>query len=81
MYDKYFIVNPITTDGNAIPKHKGIMINNPGSLAGNTFYFKNASGNTISVYLSFPGGNNSIVPIQAYGMPVLTSGLTAFYLN
>lgn len=82
MYDKYFTLNKITVDGTAIPKNKGILINNGtvGNIAVN-FYFKNNTGNTFQVGLTF-GTGNSILPIQPYGMPAsLPSGVTAYYLN
>jgi hypothetical protein len=82
MYDKYFIVNPIATDGTLIPKNKGILVNNStASAVGVTFYFKNATGNTFQTALTFTQGSN-IVSIQPYGMPAaLPAGCTAFYLN
>lgn len=82
MYDKYFIVNPITLDGSPIPKHKGILLNNTNtSFVGITFYFRNASGLTMQAALHFPQGQN-ILSIQPYGMPAaLPGGVTAYYLN
>jgi len=81
MYDKYHIVNPITLDGSAIPKNKGILVNSPTSAVGVTFYFKNATGNTFQTALTFTQGAN-ILSIQPYGMPAaLPAGCTAFYLN
>jgi hypothetical protein len=82
MYDKYFTVTPITLDGSAIPKNKGILVNNStASAVGITFYFRNSGGNTMQTALTFTQGSN-IVSIQPYGMPAaLPAGCTAFFLN
>jgi hypothetical protein len=82
MYDQYLTVTPISIDGTAIPKNKGILVNNgtAGNVAVN-FYFRNKTGNTFQVGLTFATGNN-ILPIQPYGIPAsLPAGVTAFYLN
>ena len=81
MYDKYFRLNSIATDGSLIPKCKGILINVPSGPVGVTFHFKNISGNTFQAALHFPTGAN-ILPVQAHAIvTTLPSGCTAFYLN
>jgi hypothetical protein len=82
MYDKYFIVNPVATDGTAIPKCKGMLVNVSGASAGVTFHFRGAnSGNTLQTYLTFTTGAN-VLSIQPYSIPSnLPAGVTAFYLN
>lgn len=82
MYDKYFQLNPITTDGSKILKCKGILLNNTSTTAaGVTFYFVNKNGNTFQTALTFPQGPN-ILSIEPYGFPTaLPSGCTAFTLN
>lgn len=82
MYDKYFQLNPITTDGSKILKCKGILLNNSSATAaGVTMYFLNRAGNTFQTTLTFPQGPN-VLSVEAYGFPAaLPTGCTAFTLN
>jgi hypothetical protein len=80
MYDKYLLVNPITT-GTVLPKHKGLLI--AGATAGGTKFtasFVKAGGLTFSSTFDI-SQTPYILPIQVYSIPSIPSGLTAFYLN
>lgn len=80
MYDKYFLVNPITIN-TVLPKHKGILI--AGATAGGTKFtasFVKSGGVTFSIPFDI-SQSPYILPIQAYSVSALSAGLTAFYLN
>lgn len=80
MYDKYFLVNRLTT-GTVLPKHKGLLIG--GATAGGTKFtanFVSSGGVTMSATFDI-SQSPYILPIQVYSVGTLPAGLTAYYLN
>jgi hypothetical protein len=80
MYDQYLRGNTFNVGDNIrLPKHKGFLFSgNANSYA--SFYIWNDQGNTLAVGLTFAGGI-SILPVQAYSVQSLASGLTGYRLN
>lgn len=80
MYDKYSSLNSFAVGtGTKLPKHKGFLFSS-NSPAGATFYMLNDGGSTFTMGISFASGMN-ILPIQAWSVQALSTGLTGFYLN
>lgn len=81
MYDKYNTANSFQPGPSRLPRHKGFLFNNTG-LTGATFYLVNDVGNTFSFYMGLTGPNQPIiVPMQAWSVLALGTGLTGLYLN
>lgn len=80
MYDKYITASSFQTGPTKLPRHKGFLFQGGGGNAGATFYLLNANGNTLSFYMGLTGPVN-IIPIQAYSVLEMSSGLTGLYLN
>lgn len=81
MYDKYITANSFQTGSTKLPRHKGFIFNNTGT-SGATFYLLTDSGNTISFYMGLTAQQQpQILPIQAWSVLALGTGLTGLYLN
>jgi hypothetical protein len=83
MYDKYFTATSFATTGTKLIKHKGILFANTSGTAGLTATLQlfNTSGSTSNVIVPVPANSTEILPIQAYSVSSIASGLTAWLLN
>jgi hypothetical protein len=82
MYDKYFIANQFSLNSSKLPKHKGLLFT--GGTAGTsgtaTLHLVTSLGNTTSASI-LVNSSPFILPIQAYAVTTLPTGITAWYLN
>lgn len=80
MYDKYNSLNPFAVGSTKLPKHKGLLINNPSTAAGITCQAMLTSGVTGNIFITMAASQFNIVPIEVYSVTSL-GGMTGWLLN
>jgi hypothetical protein len=81
MYDKYSTGNTFATGSTRLPKHKGFLFTHSNSAGlSAAFYFVNDQGNTFAMGLTF-GLGVTILPMEAYSVVGMATGLTGLRLN
>lgn len=83
MYDKYFTTTPFAINGTRLPKHKGIMLTNTGTIAGATatFQFFQTGGATTNVIIPTLQNTMQIIPIQAFSASSMAAGVTGWLIS
>lgn len=82
MYDKYSQANLFSLGSSKLPKHKGILFTGASSstTTSSTLHVVKIDGSTASLSL-LVNQSPYILPMQAYAVTALATGVTAWYLN